>query len=209
MVVHTLTLGPFETNCYVVHNEDDTRALVIDPGEDVDLIVDFIRKRGLEIVGYPITHGHCDHVSGLARMFRSHPAPIGMHPKDQSWAFSPINNLLPFYEAPEAPAKIERDYAEGQEWHDAGMTYRIIETPGHAPGAVALHFFKEGLVFPGDTLFAGSVGRTDLLGGDAALLARSLPRLLELPDETIVYPGHGPKTTIGVERTTNPFLVDG
>jgi glyoxylase-like metal-dependent hydrolase (beta-lactamase superfamily II) len=206
MLVHTLTLGPFETNCYMVHREGDARALVIDPGEDVDAILDFLDRKKLQVVGYPVTHGHVDHVSGLARMFTARPAPIGMHPKDQSWAFKPINNMLPFYETPEAPGKIERNYAEGQVWEDAGLKYRILETPGHAPGAVGLYFEDEGVLFPGDTLFQGSVGRTDLLGGDMDQLMKSLPRLMELPDKTIVYPGHGPKTTIGIERKTNPFL---
>ena len=206
MVVKTLTLGPFESNCYIVFRKACRSALIIDPGDGVPEILEFIRKHELKVIAYPITHGHIDHVYGLARVYAKHPAPIAMHPEDSRWAFTEINAMRPFYETPEAPPEIARSFKEGQEWEDAGMKYTIIETPGHSPGGVCLYFKENGILFSGDTLFRGSVGRTDLLGGDGAVLAKSLPRLLELPDDTIVFPGHGPSTTIGVERKTNPFL---
>ena len=206
MVVKTLTLGPFESNCYIVFRKACRSALIIDPGDGVPEILEFIRKHELKVIAYPITHGHIDHVYGLARVYAKHPAPIAMHPEDSRWAFTEINAMRPFYETPEAPPEIARSFKEGQVWEDAGMKYSIIETPGHSPGGVCLYFKENGILFSGDTLFRGSVGRTDLLGGDADVLARSLPRLLELPDDTIVFPGHGPSTTIGVERKTNPFL---
>jgi glyoxylase-like metal-dependent hydrolase (beta-lactamase superfamily II) len=208
MVVKTLTLGPFESNCYIVFRKDDQdrRALVIDPGDGVPEILSFIEKHRLKVVAYPITHGHIDHVFGLARVHAKHPAPIALHPKDSKWAFTDINAMPPFYDAPEAPAEIAREFKEGQVWEDAGLKYKIMETPGHSPGGVCLYFFELGILFSGDTLFRGSIGRIDLPGGDAETYMKTLPRLLTLPDETIVYPGHGPSTTIGIERKTNPFL---
>jgi glyoxylase-like metal-dependent hydrolase (beta-lactamase superfamily II) len=116
--------------------------------------------------------------------------------------------MPPFYVRPEAPDGIERELVEGQEWIDAGFRYQVIHTPGHTPGGVCFLFPEEAWLISGDTLFQGSIGRTDLPGGDMRVLQQSLARLLQLPDSLRVFPGHGPPTTIGVERRTNPFLLD-
>jgi glyoxylase-like metal-dependent hydrolase (beta-lactamase superfamily II) len=129
-----------------------------------------------------------------------------MHPDDEVWAFSPVNAALPYYETPERPAVIERQAADKQ-WHeDGGLKYEVITTPGHSPGGVCYHFAAEKALFTGDTLFSGSIGRTDLKGSDERLMQTSLRRLTQLPDDTLVYPGHGPCTTIGREKKINPFL---
>ena len=209
MVVKTLTLGPFESNCYIVFRKECRSALVIDPGDGVPEILDFIRKHELKVVAYPITHGHIDHVYGLARVYAKHPAPIAMHPEDSRWAFTDINAMRPFYETPEAPAEIARSLKEGQTWDDAGMKYSIIETPGHSPGGVCLYFKENGILFSGDTLFRGSIGRTDLPGGDLAQEMTSIcDRLLTLPDDTIVLPGHMQETTVAFEKQNNPFVQE-
>lgn len=205
MNVEMLTLGPIATNCFIIWN-DQGQALVIDPGSEPDQIEAFLEKHGLEVIAYPVTHAHADHISALADLHGKHKAPIAMHPEDLRWAFEPINQLLPFLGPPARPAAIERQLAEGQEWTDGPWTYRVLETPGHSPGAVAFHFEPEKAVFVGDTLFQGSVGRTDLLGGDARLLSKSLEKLARLPDDTVVYPGHGMPTTIGQEKKTNYFM---
>jgi glyoxylase-like metal-dependent hydrolase (beta-lactamase superfamily II) len=114
--------------------------------------------------------------------------------------------MLPWYVVPERPRAIGRALVDGQEWQDGGLKYRVLETPGHTPGGVCLYFPDDAVVFTGDTLFAGSVGRTDLPGGDEQLLRQSLRTLTHLPAATRVYPGHGPVTTIGQEQATNPFL---
>lgn len=206
MQVDCLTLGPFGSNCYLVLHEQTGDALVIDPGSEPETILDNIARRGANVVAYPLTHGHIDHVYALAAVLDRHPAPVGLHPRDAAWAFTERNLIPPFPSVPRAPARIDRDWAEGQTWTDGGLTYRVIECPGHSPGGVSFYFPREGVLFSGDTLFQQSVGRTDLPGGDPRLLAASLKKLLALPDETVVYPGHGPETTIGDERRHNPFV---
>jgi glyoxylase-like metal-dependent hydrolase (beta-lactamase superfamily II) len=205
MDVCSITVGPFASNCHVILAPGG-RALVVDPGGEPAAILDFIRESHIEVAAYLITHGHVDHVHALAAMHARHPAPIGMHPRDAQWAFTSANALPPYYQAPVPPPRIERDWSEDQTWTDAGLTYRVIETPGHSPGSVSFYFSAERVLFPGDVLFQGSVGRTDLPGGNPRELAKSLSRLARLPDETVVYPGHGPQTTIGVEKRTNPFM---
>ena len=116
--------------------------------------------------------------------------------------------MPPYYPAPEAPPSIERTLADGQEWEDIGLPYRVIETPGHSPGGVGFYFEDENVLFGGDSIFRGSIGRSDLPGSNPAQLAESLQKLMALPDDTVVYCGHGPETTIGVERQSNPFLND-
>jgi hydroxyacylglutathione hydrolase len=206
MKVETIPVGPFQSNCHLVIGED-RQAIVVDPGDDAEILVAAIRRAGLAVAAYAITHGHMDHLFALAEVHAAFPAPIGLHPLDARWAFSASNVLPPYYEAPPAaPPEIARAFAEGQTWTDAGLTYRILELPGHSPGSVGLWFERERVLFAGDVLFQGSVGRTDLPGGDGRTLARSLGRLLELPLDTVVHCGHGDETTLREERETNFFL---
>lgn len=206
--VATLTVGAFASNCYILTGPDRATALVVDPGSDAEAIEAQLDALAVRVAAYLITHGHVDHVSALAAVARAYPAPIGLHPRDAAWAFTAVNGLPPYYPAPENPGPIARAWADGQAWTDAGLAYEVIETPGHSPGSVSFYFREHGLLFSGDVLFAGSIGRTDLPGGDAPTLGRSLKCLLELPDETRVHPGHGPVTTLGAERRRNPFLRD-
>lgn len=202
-----IEIGLAASNCYIAW-EAAPQALVIDPGSDAARIREVLTAHGLHPAAYLLTHGHIDHISALKEMHDALPAPIGMHPADQDWAFSSANQMPP-YPTPQAPESIERSYAKGQQWTDAGLTYEIIETPGHSPGSVSFYFAAHGVLVTGDALFKGSIGRTDLPGADAPTLHGSLQRIMALPDETRVYPGHGPETAIGQERTTNPFLLDG
>lgn len=208
MHIESLVVGPIESNCYIIWN-DRREALVIDPGDDADRILAAIEQAEAQVQAYLLTHGHIDHVSALAEVHEQHPAPIGLHPEDARWAFEPVNQMPPYYPAPRAPAGIERKWKDGEEWTDAGFRYRIMETPGHTPGGVSLYFPDHGVLFSGDTLFHGSVGRTDLPGGDPRILTASLRKLAHLPDDTRVYPGHGPMTTMGFEKENNPFLRPG
>ena len=205
MDVETLTVGAFGSNCFIIQNER-SEALVVDPGDEAERIIGYIGSRRLQVAAYLITHGHIDHVTGLAAVAKAFPAPIAMHPVDMAWAFSSNNQMLPYYDVPERPAVIERELAEGQEWTDIGYTYTILELPGHSPGHVGFYFEQAGVLFSGDVLFQGSVGRTDLPGGDGRVLTQTLKRLAKLPDETRVYCGHGDCTTIGDEKRHNPYI---
>ena len=206
--VETITVGVFESNCHILHRAGSNEALVVDPGGDAGTIIGFLQREKLRVAAYLVTHGHMDHVYALAEVSEEFPAPIGLHPHDSVWAFTSVNAMLPWYNTPRPPQNIERHWAEGQNWTDAGLAYSIIETPGHSPGSVSFYFKDESLLFSGDVLFAGGIGRTDLPGGSAPTLLKSLRRLIALPDETRVYSGHGPATTIAREKKFNPFLRD-
>lgn len=208
MMVHvdTLVVSLFDSNCHLVRLEGRSDVLVIDPGDNASDILSFIREQQLSVSAYLLTHGHVDHVSGLADMVAAMPAPVAMHPRDARWAFTRRGAMPPYYSAPKAPPAIDRALAEGQQWTDAGMTYTVIETPGHSPGGVAFYFAGEHIVVAGDSLFRGSIGRSDLPGANPVELVTSLKKLIALPDSTVVYSGHGPTTTIGEEKQHNPFL---
>lgn len=205
MEIETIPVGPFEVNCYLAWGPP-RQALVIDPGEDADRILDALSGHRLSVAAYLLTHGHADHVSALAELCRRHPAPVSMHPDDARWSFTPRAGIPGAYPPPEQPGAEVRPLADGQEGRDGGLRWRVIATPGHTPGGVSFYFPDEGMLFSGDTLFQGSVGRTDLPGGSARTLSASLARLAKLPDATRVFPGHGPETTIGGEKKTNFFL---
>jgi len=205
MNIRQITVGSFQANCLIVWG-GGSEAIVVDPGADAGAIRAVIDQNGLSVAAYMLTHGHMDHVSAIAELHAALPAPVGISKFDLPWAFEESNQMPPFYPPPGRPATIERELADGQEWNDAGLAYRVIATPGHTPGSVCFHFPAENVLLTGDTLFAGSVGRTDLPGGDSRAMNESLGRLAALPEETTVYCGHGPKTTVAHERANNFFL---
>jgi glyoxylase-like metal-dependent hydrolase (beta-lactamase superfamily II) len=205
MHVETLPLGPFETNCHVLWGSTP-QAIVIDPGAQPEDILDFLSARKLSVAAYLLTHGHVDHVSAVAALCDACPAPVHLHPADAPWAYRPANQMPPFYGIPRRPAMEEPLRPEEKTLAVAGFTCAVIGTPGHTPGSVCFHFAGEEILFSGDTLFAGSVGRTDLPGGDSRQLQSSLVLLARLPDRTTVYTGHGPSTTLAEEKRHNYFL---
>ena len=197
----TIQVGGFEVNCSIL--SENGKAWIVDPGQEADRIADLLAKKGLEPAAILLTHGHFDHISGIPGLLRKFPdLPIYVHEKDMQMFGHPLNQLPPEYASFAKPRNLETlDKLEGLE----GL--EIIETPGHTPGGVCYYFPKDKLLLSGDTLFAGSVGRTDLPGGDMATLMDSLQKLTALPDDTLVIPGHGMHTRIALEKSGNPFLL--
>lgn len=204
MNIQRLVVGPFEVNCYLVW-DSRRRAIVIDPGAEPDRILASIAEQELRVLACLATHGHMDHIGALAAVAAKASAPVGIGRLEIRWAFSPANQMPPYYTVPQKPAEIGRLLEDRQQWMDGDLDYEVIATPGHSPGSVCLHFPAVGALFSGDTLFQGTVGRTDVPGGDGRLLAQSLLKLAHLPTATRVYPGHGPETTLAVELQNNPF----
>ncbi len=203
--LETLVTGAYEENCYLAWL-DPAAAMVIDPGADAAHITAACARLGLRVGRYLLTHGHYDHLGALPALARAHPAPIGVHPLDGEWAFSVMNQNPPYYPATSRAGLELFDLADGQVVACGGLSLQVIATPGHSPGCVCLHAPEHLTLFTGDTLFAGSAGRTDLPGGDSRALAASLRRLADLPDATRVYPGHGPATDLGTEKESNFFM---
>lgn len=206
MDIESIPTGAFEEICYVVW-DTKKQAIVFDPGFDADHIIQTLDDNDLQVAAYVCTHTHADHINALSEMHRQRPAPIAMHSNDLKWAFDAVNQIEPYYPVPKRP-DIENylRLETAADWNFADLHFQCMETPGHTPGSCCLLFPKGRILISGDTLFKGSCGRTDLPGGDPRQLKESLNKLKQLPDETRVYPGHGPNTTIGIERQTNFFM---
>ena len=207
MILETFPVGPLHCNCTILGDEVTHEAVVVDPGDNIPEILSRLQKHGLTLRQIIVTHAHIDHVGGAALLRKSTGAPVLMNQQDlgllgmmemqAGWLGVPTPQVAP----PDASAE------DGLTIGLATLPAQVLHTPGHTPGSICLLFPDHHLLLAGDTLFAGSIGRTDLPGGDGRQILRSLrERLLVLPDSTHVVPGHGPETTIGEERQSNPFL---
>ena len=203
--IKTLTVGPLSENCYVIYDELSKDAVIIDPGADGEEILEEVEN--LNVKAILATHGHLDHVGQVGYLKSKIDVPFYMNKRDE---FLINNEIFPNFayiiKAVSCPSP-DFDLKEGDILEFGRLELTVIETPGHTPGSVCFYNQEEKIVIVGDTLFYQSVGRTDLPGGDGRLLEQSLKKLMELPDETVVYSGHGPKTTIGKEKRTNPFIT--
>ncbi len=205
MIIKTLAVGPIMANCYIIGCENSKQAAVIDPGEDGDKILMALAREGLTVQYLLNTHGHFDHVGANRRMKEATGAELLIHAAD-----APMLDMLPqaaasFGLSAENSPQPDRTIAEGDTITFGEITLKVLHTPGHSPGGVSFHC--NGVVFVGDTLFAGSIGRTDFEGGDFNTLIASIKnKLLPLGDDVTIYTGHGPATTIGTEKRSNPFL---
>lgn len=202
-----LPLGPLETNCYLVIDDASHEAVIVDPGADAGRIQEALAAEGARASAIWLTHAHFDHVGAIADLHEAEPRPVLLHPDDQRLYDHATVQAAAYglmVRSPEAPTS---PLAHGQTVRVGSHTARCLHTPGHAPGHVAFWFEEAGVVVAGDALFRGSIGRTDIAFADHDTLLRSIrEQLLPLPDDTVVYPGHGPATTIGAERRGNPFL---
>jgi hydroxyacylglutathione hydrolase len=210
MILKMLTVGPFQENCYIIGDEESGVGAIVDPGDEAARIAMAVEETGLEIGSIVVTHAHIDHVGAVVGLVDEYACPVLMHAKAEPMLRQlPTQAMMMGMRFGKVPS-VDR-HVEDEEILEVGdLSLRSLYTPGHAPGHLAFYAEEEGLVLSGDVLFAGSVGRVDLPGGSMEVLMRSIEdRLLTLPDDTLVYSGHGPRTTIGNERTSNPFLQGG
>ncbi|HEX2175864.1 MAG TPA: MBL fold metallo-hydrolase [Nocardioidaceae bacterium] len=223
MLIAGFPAGPWGTNCYVVAAGPDSECVVVDPGKDAaDGVAEVVREHNLKPVSVLVTHGHIDHMWCVAPVAGSYDSPAYIHPEDRHLLADPMAGMSPetagmllggTYEFAE-PDDV-RELADGDDLTIAGLRFTVDHTPGHTRGSVTFRSPYDGpedvpeLMFAGDLLFAGSIGRTDLPGGDHPTMLRSLAdKVLPLDDRIVVLPGHGSQTSIGRERATNPFLAD-
>ncbi len=208
MIHEILPVGPLQCNCSVIGDDITHEAMVIDPGDDVDDVLDLVRKHNLQVKQIVITHAHIDHVGGAMKLRATTGAPILLNQND--YALLKMLGAQAAWVGMADPGKvdIDRSIGAGDSVAAGSLQADVIHTPGHTEGSICLYFPADRKLIAGDTLFAGSIGRTDLPGGSFNKILDSLRgKVLALPDETIVVPGHGPLTTVGEERESNPFLV--
>jgi hydroxyacylglutathione hydrolase len=218
LIHEVLPVGWLQCNCSILGDPETREALVLDPGDEVERVLEVLKRHLLNVKAIVSTHAHIDHVGGLHRLQQATGAPVLMHGDDLE-LYRHLDEQAAWLGVPPPPAaRVDQLLREGDTVRWGNYAAGILHTPGHTPGSISLYLpvnrvvgpeaaERGGTLFAGDTLFAGSIGRTDLWGGSMTDILRSIrSKLLVLPDETLVYPGHGPATTIGQERVSNPFL---
>ena len=208
MIHEILPVGPLQCNCSIIGDESTHGAIVIDPGDDIDDVLAIISKHNFKVKQIVITHAHIDHVGGAMKLRAATGAAIVLNQND--YALLKMLDVQAAWIGMATPEKVEIDHsiAQNDKIEAGSLSADVIHTPGHTEGSISLYFPVEKKLIAGDTLFAGSIGRTDLPGGSYKKIITSLhEKLMTLPEDTIVVPGHGPLTTIGEERESNPFLV--
>ena len=208
MIIDRVVVSPFATNCYIVGSEASKQGIIIDPGDEAEAILGRVADLELDIKLIVLTHGHIDHVGALKAVKETSGAEMAIH-ADDAKSLRGLRGFLQSVLVPglsyPVPPPPERLLQDGDSLDVSDLHFKVLHTPGHTPGGICL--LGEGVVFSGDTLFNYGIGRTDLPGGSYHRLMESIrTRLLVLPDNTIVYPGHGPETAVGTERAGNPFL---
>ena len=208
LTIRTFTSNVFGQNAYLVRCEAKGEWIAIDPGGEAAAMADVVEASGAGLNAILLTHAHLDHLEGVAALAERIPAPIHLHPADRPLYDAAPQQAAMFGHRLRTPPPPDHELSDGQTFRLGGCPLEVRHVPGHSPGHVLLYSEEAGSAFVGDVVFAGSIGRTDLPGGDLQQLMRSIrERVLTLPDETTLYSGHGPPTTVARERATNPFLV--
>jgi hydroxyacylglutathione hydrolase len=203
MIIKTVVVGPLQVNCHIVGDEKTGKAMVIDPGDEPDLILDVISKNNLTVEYIVCTHGHFDHVGAVGDLKTATGAKIVMNEGDLNIYDSAVELANYFGLELERQPAPDMFLNEGDNIDIGALTFTVFQSPGHSPGGIVI--YGEGIAITGDTLFAGSIGRTDLPGGDERAIRKSLDRLMSLSENSVVLCGHGPSSTIGREKRENPF----
>lgn len=210
IITERVVSAMFDQNAYLVWKHGETKAVAIDPGFDVESLIGLIHSNQLTLAAIWLTHGHADHIIGLERLKKAFPdAPIVIGVNEAALLTDPELNLSLPMGFPVVAPKADRTVVDGEQFEEAGMKVRVLEIPGHSPGSVVfvIENPKPNIAFVGDVIFAGSVGRADFKGGDGRQLITGIrSKLFAFDDDTLLFPGHGPSTTIGQEQQTNPFV---
>jgi glyoxylase-like metal-dependent hydrolase (beta-lactamase superfamily II) len=209
MIHEIIPVGMLQCNCSIFGDEQTREALVVDPGDEITRILQVLKRHGLTVKGIVITHAHIDHIGGAQKLKKATGAPVYMNPNDAE--LQKMMEMQAGWLGIETPDAVEIDAPamDGGKLVVGATEFHVLHTPGHTQGSISLWIPSEGKLVAGDTLFRDSIGRTDLPGGDSRQILRSIhEKLLPLPEETVVIPGHGEKTTLGREKQFNPFLQD-
>jgi len=205
MILETITVGPLDVNCYLIGCEKTNEGAVVDPGDDASVILKAIKEKNLNIKYILLTHGHVDHLAHLSILKKETCAEFLMHQEDAFLFKGLFAQALMFGLPNPGKPKPDRFVSDSENITLGKLKIKVLHTPGHSPGSVT--YFVDDKLFVGDLIFAGSIGRTDLPKGDYQTLINSVEtKIFTLPDETVIYPGHGPETTVGMEKATNPFF---
>lgn len=209
IAVLSWVVGPIQTSIYVVGCRQTNQAVIIDAGGNANGLLEAIDSRDWELSEVWLTHAHVDHVAGLNDVKDAQDVPILLHEADKPIYEAAVQQGMMFGFDIEPLPTVDQYVEEGEVVNVGNLSAQVMWLPGHSPGSVAFYFEEQGLFFGGDVVFAGSIGRIDLPGADPDAMKESLQRVKQLPDDTVIFPGHGPKTTVGQEKRANPFLRSG